>query len=392
MRIAVVAGPDAGHAIPAIALARRFAAAGDEAVVFTGDPWADRWSPRTADDRRVSLRPLPGLHHTGGEDTDAGARLSVRAAQMTTDLLEPLRAADVDLVVGDVITVCGGWAAETLGISWVELSPHPLYEPSRGLPPIGSGLAPGRGVRGRLRDATMRAFTARSRAVGERQRGAARVAIGLPASAPGPSARLVATLPALEVDRPDWPADAHVVGPLLWEPTDAVFEPPPGDDPLVVVAPSTAATGVTGLVETTLAALDPAVTGRVVRVVISALDVDDRALPPWAVAGTARQDLLLEGAAAVVCGGGHGMLAKSLVAGVPVVAVPGGGDQWELANRVARAGVGSCVRPLTVDAIRAACARALDDDAVRAAAGRAAAGVHDVADPVAVCRAAAARH
>ena len=34
----------------------------------------------------------------------------------------------------------GGMAAELLGIPWIELCPHPLYLPSRGLPPIGSGL------------------------------------------------------------------------------------------------------------------------------------------------------------------------------------------------------------------------------------------------------------
>lgn len=388
MRIALVAGPDAGHAIPAIALARRLAAAGDDAFVFTGTPWQRRWRPREAGDERVTLLPLPGLDRTGGDDTDAGARLSVRAAQMTTDLVGPLGEQDVDLVVGDVITVCGGWAAETLGLPWVELSPHPLYEPSRGLPPIGSGLAPGRGPRGRTRDTIMRALTARSRATGERQRSAARVSIGLPAAAPRPAAQLIATLPALEVPRPDWPARAHVVGPLLWEPTDEVLTPPDGEGPLVVVAPSTATTGVDDLATTALRALDPQMTGVAVRVVISALDVTVGDMPDWAVAGTGRQDRLLAGASLAVCGGGHGMLAKSLAAGVPVVAVPGGGDQWELANRVHRAGAGICVRPPEVAAIRAACLEALAGTDIAAAARRAALGAGDVEDPVAVCHAA----
>ncbi len=58
-----------------------------------------------------------------------------------------------------------------------------------------------------------------------------------------------------------------------------------------------------------------------------------QALPEWAVAGRGRQDVLLRDADVVVCGGGHGMLAKALSAGVPAVIVPGEGDQWELANR-----------------------------------------------------------
>lgn len=118
-----------------------------------------------------------------------------------------------DLVVSDVITACGGMAAELLGLPWVELNPHPLYLPSKGLPPVGSGLAPGTGLRGRLRDSLMRRLTARSLKQGLAQRSAARVGIGLPADDPGPLRRLIATLPALEVPRPDWPDEAVVVGP-----------------------------------------------------------------------------------------------------------------------------------------------------------------------------------
>ena len=86
-------------------------------------------------------------------------------------------------------------------------------------------------------------MTARAWQTGIRQRSAVRVEIGLPATDPGPLRRLIATLPALEVPRPDWPDEAVVVGPLHFEPTDAVLEIPPGDGPVVVVAPSTAFTG-----------------------------------------------------------------------------------------------------------------------------------------------------
>ena len=50
---------------------------------------------------------------------------------------------------------------------------------------------------------------------------------------------LVATLPQLEYPR-DWPSWARVVGPLMWEPPGEKVEPPPGDGPVVLVAPSTA--------------------------------------------------------------------------------------------------------------------------------------------------------
>ena len=159
---------------------------------------------------------------------------------------------------------------------------------------MGSGLAPGVGIRGRLRDAVMRALTARSWRDGLRQRAAARAEIGLPAADPGPRRRLIATLPALEVPRPDWPDEAVVVGPLHFEPTSSVLEIPPGTGPVVVVAPSTATTGARGLAELALETLTP---GEVLpagsRVVVSRLSGPDAPVPPWAVVGLGRQDELL---------------------------------------------------------------------------------------------------
>ena len=376
MRVALVAGPDAGHAIPAIALGKRFVDAGHEAVLFTGRRWFDIDVPG------VTVAPLEGLTpRADDDDGDAGAKIHARAAHIATLLLPALSALLPDLVVSDVITAGGGMAAERLGIPWVELSPHPLYRPSRGLPPIGSGLEPGVGLRGRARDAVLRGLTARSLRQGERERSAARVGIGLPAQDPGPIARLVATVPALEVPRPDWPSNAHVVGPLHWEPTATVLEPPPGDGPLVMVAPSTATTGVVGMLDAVCEGLD----GLGMRVAATLLEPPESVLPVWAVAGSGRQDVLLSDADVVVCGGGHGMLAKALSAGVPAVIVPGGGDQWELANRAARQGSAVVVRPLDAASVRIAVTEVLAEPRFAEAARRAAATAKDVEDPVAVC-------
>jgi UDP:flavonoid glycosyltransferase YjiC (YdhE family) len=381
MRVAVVAGPDPGHSFPAIALCQRFGEAGDEATLFTGEEWLD-----TARAAGIDALPLDGLVATD-EDVDAGARIHRRAARMAQLNVPALRDLAPDLVVSDVITAGGGMAAELLGIPWIELNPHPLYLPSKGLPPIGSGLAPGTGVRGRLRDATMRALTARSWRAGLRQRAGVRIEIGLPARDPGPLRRLIATLPALEVPRPDWPAEAVLVGPLHFEPTDHVLEIPAGSGPVVVVAPSTAATGTEGLAEIAVAQLKPGDTlppGS--RLVVSRLGGAELAVPPWAVVGLGSQAELLKHADVVICGGGHGMVAKTLLAGVPLVAVPGGGDQWEIANRVVRQGSGRLIRPLTADALVAAVGEVLSSPGYRRAAQAAAAGAADVADPVRVCR------
>lgn len=380
MRVAVVAGPDPGHSFPAIALCQRFAAAGDAPTLLTGVEWLD-----AARGVGVDAVELDGLKATD-EDLDAGARIHRRAARMAVLIAPTLRDLAPDLIVSDVITAGGGMAAELLGIPWIELNPHPLYLPSKGLPPIGSGLAPGTGVRGRLRDATMRALTARSWRAGLRQRAAARVDIGLPARDPGPLRRLIATLPALEVPRPDWPAEAVVVGPLHFEPTDSILDIPSGTGPVVVVAPSTAHTGAAGLAEVALGCLIPGESlpaGS--RVVVSRLGGEDLTVPPWAVVGLGRQDELLKLADVMICGSGHGIVAKTLLAGVPLVVVPGGGDQWEMANRVVRQGSGRLIRPLTGDALAAAVSEVLSSPNYRAAAQRAAASITEVADPVRVC-------
>ncbi|MBU8813064.1 glycosyl transferase [Mycolicibacterium goodii] len=382
MRIAVVAGPDPGHAFPALALCRKFLAAGDRPTLLTGVQWL-----QTARDAGVDAVALDGLDPTDeDDDADAGAKIHRRAARMA--VLNAPRLSDLapELIVSDVITACGGMAAEILDLPWIELNPHPLYLPSKGLPPVGSGLAPGVGLRGKLRDATMRAMTARSWKRGVAQRAAARVGIGLPADDPGPLRRLIATLPALEMPRPDWPDEAIVVGPLHFEPTSAVLEIPAGDGPVVMVAPSTAVTGAQGMAEMALECLRPGETlPPGARVVVSRLAGPDTAVPPWATVGLGRQDELLTHADVVICGGGHGMVSKSLLAGVPMVVVPGGGDQWEIANRVVRQGSAQLVRPLTAGALTAAVGEVLGAPSYRRAAQTAGASVADVADPVQVC-------
>jgi UDP:flavonoid glycosyltransferase YjiC (YdhE family) len=382
MRVAVVAGPDPGHSFPAIGLCQRFLAAGDEPTLLTGVEWLP--TARAAGVDAIELEGLDPLPID--DDTDAGAKIHRRAARMATLNAPRLQELGLDLVVSDVITAAGALAAELVGLPWVELNPHPLYLPSKGLPPVGSGLAPGVGLRGRLRDGVMRSLTARSLRAGLRQRAEARIGIGLPAEGVAPQRRLIATLPALELPRPDWPDEAVVVGPLHFEPTDAELSPPPGSGPLVVIAPSTALTGTQGLADMALECLTPGdglPAGS--RVAVSRLNGQHLELPAWAVAGKGRQDLLLAAADLVIGGGGHGLVTKAMLAGAPLVVVPGGGDQWEMANRVVRQGSGLLVRPLTPEALRAAVAEVLSSPHYRDAARRAGDSIASVADPVQVC-------
>src|SRR5215211_256162 len=138
MRVAVVAGPDPGHSFPAIALCRRFQAAGDEPTLLTGVEVLE--FARAAGVNAIELdglKPAPF-----DDDTDAGAKIHQRAARMA--VLNAPRLAELapDLIVSDIITAGGALAAEIVSVPWIELCPHPLYLPSKGLPPVGSGLHP----------------------------------------------------------------------------------------------------------------------------------------------------------------------------------------------------------------------------------------------------------
>lgn len=409
MKVALVAGPDPGHAFPAAGLALRLRAAGHLPTVYTGQRWIERLRADGLD-----AVELPGVRSGPDDpDTDWGFRLHGRAAAMAVPLADRLRADPPDLVVADTLTAAGGMAADLLGLPWVELVPHPLALPSVALPPPGSGLAAGRTPAGRARDALLRRLHARSVELGRQQRAAARVSIGLPASDPGPAHRLIATLPALEPPRPDWPPRTDVVGPLHWEPATAELAPPAGSGPLILISPPTAISGRPGLVAAVLAAVaglrgeparpgaagrpEPSARGRPAgavedgsgpapRVVATVLTPYPDPVPAWAVIGPGRQAPLLAAAAVVVAGGGHGMLAKALAAGVPLVLVPGGGDQRDLARRVARLGAGVAVeRAATPRRLAAALARVLGQPAYRAAARSAADSASSVADPVRLC-------
>lgn len=111
MRVAVVAGPDPGHAFPAIALCLRFLAAGDAPVLLTGLEWLD--TARSAGLEAVELAGLdPG---EDDDDTDAGAKIHQRAARMAVLNVPVLTELGCDLVVSDVITACGEWPPNSSG-------------------------------------------------------------------------------------------------------------------------------------------------------------------------------------------------------------------------------------------------------------------------------------
>jgi UDP:flavonoid glycosyltransferase YjiC (YdhE family) len=180
---------------------------------------------------------------------------------------------------------------------------------------------------------------------------------------------IVATFPQLEYPRA-WPSSAHVVGPLLWEPPFQDLEPPPGDEPLVLIAPSTAQDPEQRLLRTAVAGL-----GREPLRVLATWNRKPLAEPVFAAANTRLVEWVsyartMPRCALVVCHAGHGTMVRALASGCPVLAVPHSGDMAENAARADWAGVGVRLpwRLLAPGTVRLAARRALAEPTISARA------------------------
>jgi UDP:flavonoid glycosyltransferase YjiC (YdhE family) len=163
----------------------------------------------------------------------------------------------------------------------------------------------------------------------------------------------------------------RVTGPLLWEQPFGDVELPPGDAPLVLVAPSTSQDPQQRLVRAALEGL----ADEPVRV----LATTNRRPPPEPILVPANARLVdwlsyartMPLCDAVVCHAGHGTVARALASGVPVVACGHAGDQAENAARIRWAGVGVSLprRFQTPRGVRLAVNRLFANPGYRARAG-----------------------
>ncbi|MGZ4371518.1 MAG: nucleotide disphospho-sugar-binding domain-containing protein [Gaiellaceae bacterium] len=283
----------------------------------------------------------------------------------------------------------GAWgaaaAAERSGLPWAFSIVSPVPLPSRDAPPFGLGLRPRRDRLGRLRDRVAKPLT-----LGTLERVIAKhmnplhAEIGLPPIKKiedvylAASVVLAYTAEPFEYPRSDWPAKVKLVGPGLWEPP---AEPPVWLDelrqPLVLITCSTLFQNDRRLAEVACSSF----AGEPFDVVITTADVDPSGLDAPVNVHIERfvpHAPLLERAVCVVCPAGMGITQKALAHGVPVVAVPFGRDQPEVARRVevAGAGVRLPARKLSPDRLRDAVRRAIElrPSAVRIAAAFTAAG------------------
>lgn len=296
----------------------------------------------------------------------------VRAARV----LEPeLHTLAPEAIVADILTLAPALAGERAGVPVATLIPHVDPRLPPGAPPYSLGARWPRTAAGRsLWRATDRVVR-RGLEQGRSELNETRRRLGLAAhdhlhNGISRELSVVGTFPQLEYPFPR-PPGSHVVGPLLWEPPFEDVDLPPGDGPLVLVAPSTAQDAGHRLLRATLAGL----ADEPVRVLatwnrrspdppLGPVPVNARVVDWLSYARTMpRCDL-------VVCHGGHGTVVRALASGCPVVIAPAAGDMNENAARVAWAGAGVRLprRLVSSTTVRLAVLRALGDTSITARA------------------------
>jgi UDP:flavonoid glycosyltransferase YjiC (YdhE family) len=307
----------------------------------------------------------------GGEPLDFYEAV-VHATEDTLPLVRELRP---DAVVADILTLAPALAAELNGVPRATLIPHvfpenepdaPIYSLGARLPRTAAGRAMWRRAQRPIRHGVEHGRV-------ELNETRKRLGLGPLEYGHGGTSHelaLVGTFPQLEYPRA-WPEWAHVVGPLMWEPPADDVELPPGDDPLVLIAPSTAQDPDHRLLHAALRGLADAP--------VRVLATWNRRLPskPLPVPANARVVEWVSYARTmpkcdvVVCHAGHGTLARALASGCAVVACPHIGDMNENAARLDWAGAGVRLpwRFIKPRPLRLAVERALSEPSIRKRAG-----------------------
>jgi MGT family glycosyltransferase len=391
---------DGGGAVPpALSVAGALVRNGHEVRVL-GDPVL-RPEVEAVGARHIDWTAAPRRHERGKEAdfvadwqarTPLGAMARTRdgfmvgpAGEYAQDTLDELARCPADAVVSEMLcmgAMLGGQAA-TVPVAALITTVLPLPVPGR--PPFGPGFMPARGPLGRARDAAVARLSSAMWNKALPKLNATRAQHGLPVvqhvfeQLAGVDRILVLTSDAFDFAGGPLPENVRYTGPRLDDPEWVEeWTPPAGDQPLVLVGMSSTYQDHVGMLRRVAAGL-----GRLpVRGLITTgptVTPDDIDAPPnVTVVRSAPHAEVLQHASAVITHGGHGTAIKSLAHGVPVVAMPIGRDQPDVAARIVASGAGLRLRPkASSDKIAAAVRRVLNEPSFAAAAERMAGSIRE---------------
>jgi MGT family glycosyltransferase len=399
--ILIAACPPVGHVAPLLNVAHGLVANGHDVTVLTSARHAGKI-------RAVGATPHPLPYGADYDDSSIDADLPGRAetsgvARINFDVkhifvrplphqaaaLEQLMAARrFDAIVSDAFFL--GVLPMLLGDRTsrppvLTYSTTPLFLTSRDTAPGGTGLLPGTGGLGRLRNRVL--STVAQKVLLRASHRAAQTmldALGLPKlpvfvldSAILADRMIVPTIPEFEYPRSDLPGHVRFVGAVTPAPADDFLAPPWWGE-LSAGRP---------VVHVTQGTIDNADTSRLIEPTIEALRDEDVTLVVSTGGRPASQlrvalpyntfvteylphDVLLPHVDVMVTNGGYGAVQRALMAGVPLVVAGNTEDKPEVAARVEYFGAGVNLRTGTPTAgeVRHAVCRVLQDDGYRTAA------------------------
>jgi len=378
-RFLLVMWDGGGTVPPELGVARRLIARG-HAVRVLADPTIEAeahaagcaFSPWTTAPHRTSrdrahdiIKDYDGVGMMQLINKYMGEFLGGPAPRWAADTMAELEARPVDVVLADQMLPAAHIAAETLGIPTAALSPQIWMIPTPGIPPLGPGLAPARGPLGRLRDAALREIMKRlfNKALPPINATRAHYGLGPVGSTYEqilrPEATFVLTSPRFDYTSPALPKNVHYAGPILDDPTwSAPWRSPfsQGDErPLVLVGLSSIFQGQVSTLQRIIDAL-AALPVRAIVTLGNALNESEvTGANNVAVVASANHSAVLREASLLITHCGHGTAMKGLAAGVPLLCMPMGRDQNDIAQRVVHRGAGLRLTPTAkVAAIRTA--------------------------------------
>lgn len=351
-RILAYGSPALGHLLPMTTLLGELAGRGHDVHLRTLATGVDEAVKLGIDTRAVDPR-IEAI-----QSLDWTARNTFDALKMTLDVLclrAELEVDDLSQAIDEVrpdamLIDANCWGAMSVAdpgdINWAVFSPFTPFLNSKGMPPVGPGLRPWRGIAGAVRDHQVRMVVRRvlDRPVMPRLN-AIRAAIGAPQVGSvdefmrrAPLMLVVGGEP-FEYPHPDWGDRVHLIGACADDPVPAPDWLRRIDDPIVLVTTSSIRQADDVLGSLALEALADLPVHAVVT--FPAGVPDGLRIPPNA---TVRRFVphgpVLDRAVCAVTHGGMGATVRSLDRGVPVCVVPFGRDQHEVAMRVEVAGCG----------------------------------------------------
>lgn len=384
-RILAFSSPATGHVLPIAPGLRALADRGHDVLLVADDRSIELVGelrlPSVALDPRIVAIPVDD--HLAERDLDRMSRGLTRLMERGEFEREQLRDLIAehrpDALIVDANAYGASTFAATTGLPWAISFPSLVPFPERGLPPYGLGLRPMGGPLGRVRDALLLRLVLRT--FGKAMLpglNRLRSEVDLPPLAGAldhfaTADRLLALTGApLEYPRVDPPSFVRFVGTEPWDPaaTAPAWLAEPGH-PWVLVTCSTDYQGD----ERLAAAAIEALRDEPVRVLVTLADASPDGLPTAPNARVERfvpHSAVLPHASVVVTHGGMGITQKTLCAGVPLVVVPFGRDQPEVARRVSECGAGVMLpaKRLTPERLRHAVGEAAARRPGAEAAGR----------------------